>query len=115
MADQKRSVGLVVTTVLPDGTRVAVLQIRGEINPANLPDGINESFPGGCQVTAHGRLKDYERNDDEALIREVSEELGSGVACRVRAQVDQKVVLTQVDDPSKPVATYHLELPWQFL
>lgn len=115
MADQQRSVGLVVTTVLPDGRDVAVLQIRGEINPDKLPQSIDESFPGGCQVTVHGRLKDCERTDDEALIRETEEELGADAARSVRDCIQYKRLLTQRDDPAKPVATYHLALPVDFL
>ena len=116
MADQKRSVGLVVTTVLPDGTTVAVLQIRGEINPEKLPRKVHESWPGGCQVTAHGRWQEGESDDTVALWREVSEELGPQVAQRVREHFDD---LQPIYDSTRPgeevVHTYHLELPWQFL
>ena len=61
----KKSVGLVVLThSLSDGFKV-VLQRRGG----------QDSYPGACQVSAHGGL---EENEDflQALIRESNEELG---------------------------------------
>lgn len=54
---------------------VAVLQRRGEFNPEKMDD---ESWPGACQVTSHGKLNDGEGWVD-GLIREATEELGRGI------------------------------------
>lgn len=50
----------------------AVLQARGYFDPEKMKP---ESWPGGCQVTAHGGVKAGERIPT-ALCREVAEELG---------------------------------------
>lgn len=112
--DKRRSVGLVIITEIPGKGKVAVLQIRGEINPEKLPDGIDESFPGGCQVTMHGRVEWYER-EDEALIRETHEELGREVGAAVSACIDRKRLLTTHDHGDDHVVTYGLELHPIFL
>ena len=57
----KKSVGLVVMTMLPkkDGSKVlaAILQRRGTFNTEKMEP---ESWPGCCQVTCHGRLEEGE-------------------------------------------------------
>lgn len=64
-------------THLGDGRLVAVLRRRGKFNPEK--DWGKESYPGACQVTAHGKVKDGETSIC-ALIREVREELGDEFA-----------------------------------
>ncbi len=68
----KRSVGIIVITKLPGGEFAAVLQRRGVFNFEKMK---RESFPGCCQVTAHGGLKDDE-DFGPGIIRESTEELG---------------------------------------
>lgn len=74
----KPAVGLVIVTSDPRGGKVAVLQRRGMINPEK--DDLRESYPGGCQVTCHGKLEDLELQEPGgymvALLREAAEELG---------------------------------------
>ncbi|MDP3999673.1 MAG: NUDIX domain-containing protein [bacterium] len=74
MAD-KRSVGLVMITEIPEMGRVAVLQRRGEFNHEKMGP---ESWPGGCQVTAHGKVEENE-TFERALFREIVEELGENL------------------------------------
>lgn len=54
----KKSVGLVILAEMlgENGTLVAVLQRRGKRNFEE--GGKPESWPGGCQVTAHGTLEE---------------------------------------------------------
>jgi len=54
------------------GGRVAILQRRGPFNHEKMAP---ESFPGACQVTAHGKLEEGE-SFFQALYREIMEELG---------------------------------------
>jgi len=62
---------------------VAVLQRRGEFNHEKLEeilkggndDGFGESFPGGCNLTVWGGMKENE-TPMEAIIRETYEEMG---------------------------------------
>lgn len=68
-----KSVGLEVLTRLPEANELtAILQIRGEFNHENMGP---ESYPGGCQITVHGKLEDGE-TEVMALFREIREELG---------------------------------------
>lgn len=67
----KKSVGLVLMVSI-QGEKCAVLQRRGTYNFA---DDKPESFPGACQVTAHGKLEEGE-DFIPGLQREVAEELG---------------------------------------
>jgi len=69
---KKQAVGLFVFTELPEMGLVAVLQRRGEFNHEKMGP---ESFPGGCQATAHGGVNEGE-SIQEALYREIREELG---------------------------------------
>jgi hypothetical protein len=72
----KRSVGIIVITKLPSGEFAAVLQRRGVFNFEKVK---RESYPGCCQVTAHGGLKEGE-DFDQGLVRESNEELGQEFA-----------------------------------
>lgn len=103
---KKRAVGLVLTTTLPDGRLVAVLQARGVFNTEKMGP---ESFPGACQVTAHGGLEEDE-GWIEGLLREVGQELGDAVAAMISAARDSIVQLTRTDDGKKEVVTYGLRL-----
>ena len=79
MADKKRSGGLAIllSNVPGEGELVELLSTRGLVNPEKLPKGeILESFPGGCQIAVHGRVKE-EESELDALYREVQEEFGS--------------------------------------
>jgi len=71
-----KSVGLIVMVDVPGIGLVAVLRERGFFNPEEMKP---ESWPGACQVTAHGGLKEGE-DFLSALLREVSEELGNDFA-----------------------------------
>ena len=69
----EKSVGLVLVTEVPDLGAAAVLRERGWYN---FEETKKESWPGGCQVTVHGKV---EHNETflTALRCEVEEELGS--------------------------------------
>jgi hypothetical protein len=70
---KKKSVGLIILTEIESlGGWVAILQRRGEFNHEKMAP---ESFPGACQVTAHGKCDNGE-SEDRALWREIREELG---------------------------------------
>jgi hypothetical protein len=68
----KRAAGLIVFTHLPGKGLVAILQKRGEFNDETM---LPESFPGGCQLTVWGSVKDDE-DYAAALNREIGEETG---------------------------------------
>lgn len=58
MAEAKKcSVGLVIVTQVPKFGDVAVLHIRGEVNPEKLPGGIEGRGQAGarCRCTAASR------------------------------------------------------------
>jgi 8-oxo-dGTP pyrophosphatase MutT (NUDIX family) len=79
VAEKRRVVGLLVMTEMPDGILYAVLQRRGEFNHEKMGP---ESFPGGCQVTAWGGMKEGE-TPAKAMLREVKEELGEMICRRI--------------------------------
>ncbi len=68
----KTSVGFLAMTEV-NGTLYAILQRRGEWNHEKMAP---ESWPGACQVTAHGKIELGEEFLP-AVKREVAEELGS--------------------------------------
>jgi len=78
---RRRCVGLLLLLRLPDGTRAALLRMRGRTDPQT---GKKESYAGVSQVTIHGAAAEGE-NLEHALQREVAEELAemlrlSGIA-----------------------------------
>lgn len=77
MAKEKESkVGLLIVTRTKEGELVAVLQRRGPNN--HEKDWERESFSGGCQLTAAGRVNENE-SPGYALLREIEEELGKDI------------------------------------
>ena len=70
----ERSVELIVMADVPGLGLVAVLRDRGYWNFEKMRP---ESYPGACQVTAHGKLNEGE-SFETALKRETKEELGEG-------------------------------------
>lgn len=101
---KKHAVGLLILTDLPDGRRVAVLQVRGTFNPETMK---SESWPGGCQVTCHGGLKPKEEEQD-ALWREAQEELGAPCTLLLQKQRKELRELYRFSAPNKEVATFGL-------
>jgi hypothetical protein len=77
----KTFVGILVMTKLKlsensEEKIVAILQRRGKINTDNN-DGFKwQSFPGLCEITSYGKAEPGE-SQEEALKREITEELGS--------------------------------------
>lgn len=99
MDDKKRSVGLLLVADFPHWNPrcTVVLQRRGEFNQKK--DWLPESWPGICQLTVHGRLKENEEPLD-GLMREVEEELGEDFASGLRAfnaENNSMVLLNSVD------------------
>lgn len=107
MAEKKRSVGLVVLTEIPNIGVVALLRRRGKVNPEK--EDFRESYPGGCQVTCHGRAEEGE-SFENALFREMREEVGFHlVDFPVRHQL---VVLVDNPGEKEDVITYGAMIPW---
>lgn len=117
---QERSVGLIIMTELlyPEPglpkQLMAVLQRRGE---RNHEKGFQvESWPGLCQVTAHGKLKPDEFWKD-ALKQEIREELGQRVSDWIEAYIlssnEGVILLNEVgdDDSPKRTRTYGTRIP----
>lgn len=98
---KETSVGLIVLTGIPEMGVVAVLQRRGEFDHEKMK---RESYPGACQVTCYGKMKEKDWGDPiSALQREADEELGSGVFSLffrdhleelVRVETEKKSVIT---------------------
>ncbi len=111
MAEQKakkRSVGLVVLTDIPGMGVVAVLRRRGKINPEK--DDFHESYPGGCQVTCHGKVKPEDDKEDEALLREAGEEIGQEAAHKLLVQNRGRLTVL-VDDREANAVTFGIFMP----
>ncbi|MBI2024888.1 MAG: hypothetical protein HYT03_02280 [Candidatus Harrisonbacteria bacterium] len=101
---QKRSVGLVVVTDIPNMGRVAVLNRRGDFNYETMKP---ESYPGGCQVTVHGKAEENEEIT-EALKREELEELGElGYAF----DSNKFIELSRLESEDKLIVTYGIYVP----
>lgn len=105
MSEKKRAVGIIIVT----DNNVAILQIRGSFNTEKMGP---ESWPGGCQVTAHGGCNPGE-SDEEALFREINEELGPEVATALKGlMVDPFMkLIAQKEDDKKIVKTFALRVP----
>lgn len=84
-----KSVGLVVLTDIPEIGLVAVLRERGFFN---FEEMAFESWPGACQVTVHGRLKEGE-DFITALLREMTEELGNDFAFDITTLLATKLMV----------------------
>ena len=72
----ERSVELVVLTEVPGMGLVAVVRERGYYSIERMKPAL---WPGGCQVTVHGKVEAGESLND-ALFREMREELGKEFA-----------------------------------
>lgn len=106
------SVGLIIITRLAGVTGelepFAVLQRRGDFNHETLRA---ESWPGLCQVTAHGKLNG--EGWTTGLHREIKEELGS-TPFELGIKYDKLVVVKEikVNQPkAKTTRTYAVEIP----
>lgn len=106
MDTKKKAVGIQLMGRDADGELLAILQVRAKWNAEkNAP----ESWPGACQVTAHGKLEKGE-NFIQGLLREVEEELGGEAASALHAQIENLKELRNVDTPEKHIITYGLVL-----
>lgn len=81
----KKSAGLLVAVTDPEtGRKIPVLQVRAE----------TDSYPGACQVTAHGKLKGDELTVPsnagyrDALLREAKEELGPAISAIIAENIE---------------------------
>jgi hypothetical protein len=105
---KKRSVGLVLYTVVK-GKVVAVLHRRGGFTFTDELDVRDESWPGGCQVSSHGKWKDGDGEGSiRTVLREIREELGDPTANLVAAQQVHLQVLSTKDGETEAVTTYGL-------
>ena len=105
---KKTSVGIILLTEIQSmGGLVAILQIRGEFNHEKKGP---ESWPGGCQISAHGKVEDPNHSPwhlAQEMYREVGEELGDDFKeaiihdplCRIQ-------LLVHKDDEKEEVFTY---------
>ena len=114
---QKRSVGLVVFTEVPELGLVAVLTRRGEWNTEKMAP---ESYSGACQVTVHGKVEGGESLEG-ARNRETAEEVGAPARNYIldlawgtppRAEFKE---LERLDTPEKLIVTWGIKLPCDFL
>ncbi len=104
MTTKKKSVGVQLLSKNTNGELVAILQVRAKWNAEkNAP----ESWPGACQVTAHGKLEEDE-DFRQALFREVGEELGNEIVPVMQKLSDSGELkeLSNYDTPEKQIITY---------
>lgn len=102
--EQKKSVGIQLMGRNSQNKIVAILQVRSAWNEEkNSP----ETWPGACQVTAHGKLEKDE-NFLQGLLRELKEELGEELEEIVKKSADEKKLIELVNEetPEKHVITY---------
>ena len=113
---KKTSVGIVFLTEIESmGGVVAILQARGEFNHEKMGP---ESWPGVCQITAHGRAEKPCGNDmgRAELYREIGKELGQEIRSRVEdSYADKMVLLVEKRDDAEEVYTYGLYVENWFL
>lgn len=107
----KRFVGLVVVTEVDGLGRVAVLQRRGEFNHETMKP---ESYPGGCQVTAHGGVEEGE-DFEQALLREAEEELGNGFVRAWQSSGQGMQEMVRLEENGRQVRTYGVKLSAEVL
>jgi len=98
----KKSVGLILVMRLSENSvPMLILQRRGRWNTEKCAP---ESYPGCCQVTVHGGLKEDE-SFLEALSRESREELGRAFTVTYEKDV-HLIRLVEVRNDKKEVITY---------
>ena len=102
--EKKQSVGIQLLSIDTSGIFEAILQVRPRWNSEK---NTTESYPGACQVTAHGKL---EQGEDflQALFREVGEELGEDAVTVVKRLSDNKQLkeLVNLETSEKHIITY---------
>ena len=112
---KKRSAGVLVMTEFPGMGLVAVLQRRGEFNHEKMGP---ESYPGGCQLTAHGGMEDSEAPFD-TIFREALEEMGAPFGVAVGAALSGSLVnaprLNYINTDEKEVYSYGQKMNPDFL
>lgn len=104
MTTKKKSVGVQLLSKNKTGELVAILQVRAKWNTEkNTP----ESWPGTCQVTAHGKLEKGE-NFRQALLREIREELGDEITPIIQtlSNTENLKELVNSDTEEKQIITY---------
>lgn len=107
----KKSVGCVVVVTTDEKKFVVALQRRG----------VQDSYPGACQVTVHGRVEESDGGEDggfyTALIRESREELGDVFTAKCQENYDLADLIDVSDDKTEKeeVKTYAAWLPYEFL
>jgi len=95
---------------MPEGL-MAVLQKRGKYN---FEERKRESWPGGCQVTTHGKLQE-EEDFKTALFREAAEELGEAAARLIRERANELVEVFHLSEKGKEVVTFALQFDFSFV
>ncbi|HEY4496115.1 MAG TPA: NUDIX domain-containing protein [Candidatus Paceibacterota bacterium] len=109
----KKSVGF-LALVEYEGLLLAVLQVRG---PHNVEKGLcEESWPGGCQVTIHGKTEPDE-SVNRALLREAREEIGVIATDYIRELLENghAELVYELHKEEKVVLTYAAVLPYEFI
>lgn len=100
-----------LTEIPSVGGLVAILQKRGDFNHEKMEP---ESWPGACQLTAHGKCEENESMID-ALIREVQEELEGpdipfervrGFGMIIKFEADKLTELNRVESETSEVVNY---------
>ena len=101
---KKKGVGALFLSKNTKEETVAILQIRGKWNTEkNAP----ESWPGACQTTVHGGLKEGE-DFIQALLRETAEELGDEIVPVIQLLLETKKLkeLINKDTPERQDIVY---------
>lgn len=111
--EKRESVGLVITVEI-NGVQYALLQERGVLDPEKLPKKLQQSWPGICQVSAHGTIEGGEKMFD-ALFREVREELGPSVTDAVGAPEVVLKVIAQEERGGEGIVTFTVSVQWEVL
>jgi hypothetical protein len=100
---KKRGVGVVILTQVPKmGGLVAVLQVRGSFNPEKMGP---ESWPGACQVTAHGSIEEGE-NLISAMVQGCRKDLGDVVAELIDQPALMQQEVSRVETDRKEMVTF---------